>query len=72
MKLTYEERNAIEVVRRVMRRKPEIAETLLEGLSKEAAVNVLFKIRDELATLLEINKAFSEVAARLAKGENHE
>lgn len=42
---------------------------LLDGMAKEAAVAVMLKIRDELALMLEINRAFSEVAGKLAQLE---
>ena len=65
--LTYEERQAWPVIRKLIKRKPEMAAELLDGLSKEAAAAVLIKIRDELKILLEVNKAFSAVAAELAR-----
>lgn len=68
-KLSYDEREAIRLLRKTMQRRPEIAAMLLDGMSKDVAIAVMLKIRDELAMMLEINRAFSEVAAKLAQLE---
>lgn len=67
--LTYEERRAWLVMRKLILRRPEVATALLEGLSKEAATRVLLAACDELNTLLEVNRAFSAAAAALTKKE---
>lgn len=70
--LTHEERQAWPVIRKLIKRKPEMAAELLDGLNKEAAAAVLIKIRDELNILLQVNKAFSAVAYELAKMDKKE
>ena len=45
---------------------------LLEGMAKEAAVAVMLKIRDELQVMLDVNRAFSEVAGKLAQLEKQD
>ena len=65
----YEERNAIIVIRNVMRKKPDIIAEIMQGGSKEMAHRVLLKARDELAQLLEVNQAFIAAAAALDKKE---
>jgi hypothetical protein len=66
-KLNYDERNAFALVRKTIKRRPELAAALLEDMSKEVAVAVLMQARDELATMQKIAHAFSEAAGVLAK-----
>lgn len=65
--LSYYEREAVQVVRKLLLRKPEIAAYLLDGHSKELATTVLLKVRDELNQLLAVSRAFSAAAGELAK-----
>jgi len=65
--LTYEERQAWPVIRKAIKRKPELAAALLNGLVKEGAVLVLQQASKELTDLLAMNRAFSAAAAELAK-----
>jgi hypothetical protein len=67
IKLSYQEREALHLIRKTIQRRPEVAAMLLEGMAKEAAVGVMLKIRDELQVMLDVNRAFSEAAAKLAK-----
>lgn len=67
--LSYEERQAWPVMRKLIKRKPECAAALLEGLPKEAAVRILLTAKKELDDLLAVSRAFSEVAAKLAQTE---
>lgn len=69
IKLSPDEHAALRTIRKTIQRRPEVAALLLEGMAKEAAVAVMLKIRDELALMLEINRAFSEVAGKLAQLE---
>ena len=69
IKLSYDERMALQTIRKTIKRRPEVAAMLLDGMAKEAAVAVMLKIRDELALMLDINRAFSEVAGKLAQLE---
>jgi len=64
---TYEERMAINTIRKSMLKKPEIIATIMEGGSYAMAERVLIKARDELAQLLEVNRAFVATASVLAK-----
>ena len=65
--LTYEEKNALDVLRKAMKRKPQIAAALMEGMAKEVAHTVLVQAQKELADLLKVSHAFSEAAGALAK-----
>jgi hypothetical protein len=69
IKLSPHEHEAVRLLRKTIQRRPEVAAMLLDGMAKEAAVAVMLKIRDELAMMLDINRAFSEVAGRLAQLE---
>ena len=62
--LTYDEQQAIAVIRKAMKTKPEIITYLMDGQSYAMAAKVLLKAQDELAQLLEVNRAF--IAASLA------
>jgi hypothetical protein len=64
---TYEERMAINTIRNSMRSKPEIISHIMEGGSYAMAERVLLKARDELAQLLEVNRAFVAAASVLAE-----
>jgi hypothetical protein len=72
---TYEERMAINVIRKAMLKKPEIISVIMEGGSYAMAERVLLKAKGELAQLLEVNRAFVAAASVLAKQQkenNHD
>lgn len=66
IKLSYQEREALHLIQKTIKRRPEVAAMLLKGMAKEAAVAVMLQIRDELQVMLDVNRAFSEAAAKLA------
>lgn len=70
--LTYEERQALPVMRKLIMRKPEAAAMLIEGISKESAVNILLKAKKELADLLAVSHAMTQAAAEIAKMDKKE
>lgn len=72
IKLSPHEREALRTIRKTIQRRPEVAAMLLEGMAKEAAVAVMLKIRDELQVMLDVNRAFSEVAGKLAQLEKQD
>jgi hypothetical protein len=65
--LTYQERDAIHVLRKSLKTKPRIASLLLQGATKEIAASVLFTMQKELHYLMVVNRAFMEAATALAK-----
>lgn len=65
--LSYEEKKAFDLIRKVIKRKPEVAKALLEGLSKDVACEVLVQVKSELADLMKVAQAFSDAAYQLAK-----
>lgn len=70
--LTWEERQALPVMRKLIMRKPEAAAMLIEGISKESAVNILLKAKQELADLLAVSHAMTQAAAEIAKMDKKE
>ena len=64
---SYEERMAINTIRKSMLKKPELISHIMEGGSYAMAERVLLKARDELAQLLEVNRAFVAAASVLAE-----
>jgi hypothetical protein len=71
-KLNYEERQAFEVVRKTLKRKPELAPALLEGMSKQVAVNVLLQAKKELDDLMSVSGAITRAAGELVKLEKQD
>jgi predicted DNA-binding protein (UPF0251 family) len=69
LKLNYEERNALAVVRKSMQRNPAMATALLEGMTKQVAVNVLLQAKKELADLLVVTQAITKAAGDLASSD---
>ena len=70
--LTYQEREAILVLRKALKTKPQIATLLLMDASRDAAVAVMKTISSELQSMLEVNRAFSAVAAELVRIDNEQ
>jgi predicted DNA-binding protein (UPF0251 family) len=67
IKLTYEERQALPVIRKLLKRKPDAANLIMQGMAKEVAVNVLLQAQKELADLLKVSQAISAAAGEIAK-----
>jgi hypothetical protein len=67
LKLTYEERQAITVIRKAMRRRPEIASALMEGMTRDIAYHVLLQAKHELASLNTVTQAFITAASTLTQ-----
>jgi hypothetical protein len=65
--LTYEERQAMPVIRKLLKRKPEAAALLMQDMTKAGAVAVLLQAKKELADLLAVSQAMSAAAADIAK-----
>ena len=64
---TFEERDAIAVVRKSVRSKPEIITEIMKDLAHAQAADVLLQAKKELTQLLEVNRAFVAAASMLAK-----
>jgi predicted DNA-binding protein (UPF0251 family) len=72
IKLNYEERMALPVIRKLLMRKPEFAGVLLEGIVKESAVSILLQAQKELAAMLAVSQAISTAAGEIAKIDKQE
>jgi len=64
---TVQEIEAVRVIRKAMLKKPEIIAHIMKDGSYAMAERVLLKASDELAQLLEVNRAFVAAASVLAK-----
>lgn len=71
-KLTYEENNALAVIRKALKRKPELAGVIIEGMGKDAAVSILMQARKEMADMLAVTKALTSAAGTMAQLDNKE
>lgn len=71
-KLTYEENNALAVLRKALKRKPELAGVIIEGMGKDAAVSILMQARKEMADMLAVTKALTSAAGTMAQLDNKE
>jgi hypothetical protein len=67
VKLTYEEKQALPVIRKLLKRNPDAAYLLMDGMAKEAAVGVLMQVKHELNNLMVVSRAMSTAAGELAK-----
>lgn len=65
--MRYEERQAWPVIRELLKRKPEYAAMLLEGITKDAAVGILRQATKELNDMQAITRAFSQAAGEIVK-----
>ena len=60
--LTYEERQALPVILKLIKRKPEAVALLVKGMTRSAALSIMVQVRDELNALQCVARAFSEAA----------
>jgi hypothetical protein len=67
VKLTYEEKQALPVIRKLLKRNPDAAYLLMDGMAKEIAVNVLLQVKAELNGMMAVSRAMSTAAGELAK-----
>lgn len=65
--LNYEERQALATIRKLFKRKPEAFGLLMEGMGKEAAVNVLLIAKKEMEDLHTMSKAMVLAASEIVK-----
>lgn len=65
--LTYGERNAVDTLRKAIRKKPEIIAELFKDAPYEAATAALVGIKKELDVMLAVTRAFQRAAGELAK-----
>lgn len=67
IKLTWEERQALPVIRKLLKRKPEAFGLLMEDMTKDAAVNVLLTAKKEMEDLHTLSRALVLAAGEIVK-----
>lgn len=65
--ISYEERHALNTLRKSMRHKPWLIEELMKDMAYTQAASILMQAGTELTQLLEVNRAFVAAASVLAK-----
>jgi hypothetical protein len=65
--LTYDERQALATVRKLIQRKPEAFGLLMQDMTKAAAVNVLLTAKKEMQDLHLMAQAMVSAAGIIAK-----
>jgi len=65
--LTWEERQALPVIQKLLKRKPEAFELLMKDMTKQAAVNVLLSAKKEMQDLHLMAQAMVAAAAVIVK-----
>jgi hypothetical protein len=70
--LTYEERQALPVIQKLLKRKPEAFGLLMEGMTKAAAVNVLLTAKKEMQDLHLMAQAMVAAAGIIVKMDKPE
>lgn len=69
MHLTHEEAQAVLVLRKAMRNKPEIIAALLDNQGQAVAAKALLQVRDELDCMLRVSRAFQAACKSLIEAE---
>jgi hypothetical protein len=64
--LTYEERHALPIIRKLLKRRPEAAALVFEGMAKESAVNILLTAKKEMEALHTLSQAMVNAAKIIA------
>lgn len=65
--LTWEERQALPVIQKLLKRKPEAFELLMKDMTKQAAVNVLLSAKKEMQDLHLMAQALVAAAGIIVK-----
>lgn len=60
--LTYEERQALPIIQKLLKRKPEAFGLLMRDMTKAAAVDILLTAKKEMQDLHTLSKAMVEAA----------
>lgn len=70
--LTYEERHALPVIQKLLKRKPEAVALLMQGVSKAGAVSILLQAKKEIDDLHKLSQAMVSAAAIIAQMDKDE
>lgn len=70
--LTYEERQALPVIKKLLKRKPEAAALVFDGMARDSAVNILQQAKKELEDLHTLARAITLAAGEIVKMDKKE
>ena len=66
---TYEERKAIDVVRKTMHTKPDIIKDIMKDMAYMQSFNILRQAQRELAQLMRVTEAFANAATAIIQNK---
>lgn len=69
-KYTYDERNAIALVRKTMLTKPDIIKAIMKDMAYMQSFGILQQAQRDLKQLLEVTQTFSEAAMAIMKQQD--
>lgn len=67
IKLTYEERQALPVIRKLLKRKPEAMKLIMQDMVKASAVEILLQAKKEMKDLHLLAQAMVAAAGEIVK-----
>lgn len=70
--LTYEERQALPVIQKLLKRKPEAVALLMQGMAKAGAVSVLMQAKKEINDLHTLSQAMVAAAGIIVQMDKAE
>ncbi len=70
--LTWEERQALPVIQKLLKRKPEAFELLMKDMTKQAAVDILLGAKKEMGDLHLLAQALVSAASIIVKMDEKE
>jgi predicted DNA-binding protein (UPF0251 family) len=70
--LTWEERQALPVIQKLLKRKPEAAALLMQGVSKAGAVSLLVQAKKEISDLHTMSRAMVAAAGVIVQMDKAE
>jgi len=70
-KYTYDERRAIELIRKTMVNKPDIIKEIMKDMAYLSSFNILKQANDDLKQLLAVTETFANSAMAIIK-QKHE
>ena len=65
--LDYYERSAVVTLRKLLKKKPEAAALLFEGMARDSAVSLLLQAKQELEDLHTLTRAIVSAAGEIVK-----
>lgn len=65
--LTYQEREALHVIKKLLKRKPEVMKLLMQDMVKASAVEILLQAKKEMSDLHILAQAMVSAAGEIVK-----